>query len=202
MPTRTRPTLPIVNASERHRLNTRLPWVLAVALAVLLVTTQSLSAKVKVFPSKKYKVSYYKTYEWLPTRIMTRQGILEDDPHIAPLIKAAVKSWLDKKGYVEVTEGAELHVLTGALQKTNSQLEGFLINYGFDYFWGMTTATVTPVQRVNRRGTLIVGLINAKTEEGVWIGFSTEGLGAPKDAPKIIQKASSRLMKKLPKSKR
>ena len=55
---------------------------------------------------------------------------------------------------------------------------------------------------MNREGTLIVGLINAKTEEGVWVGFSTEGLGGPKDAAKTINKASSRLMKRLPKSKR
>ena len=47
-------------------------------------------------------------------------------PKYAPMLKAVVRQWLNKKGYVEVAEGAELHVLTGALQETSSQFQGFL----------------------------------------------------------------------------
>ena len=75
-------------------------------MALLLFTAATVAAEVKVFPSKKYKISSYKTYELLSTRIMTPQGIIEDDPDVAPLIKKAVKSWLDKKGYTEVAAGA------------------------------------------------------------------------------------------------
>jgi hypothetical protein len=171
-------------------------------LGVFLVAPVLLVAKVKIFPSKKHDVSTYKTYQWLPPRVMTRQGLLEDDPVLTPIIKKIVNEHLIRKGYTEVQEGAELKLLTGGFAETNSQLEGFLVSYGFDYYWGWGPTSAAPVTRVNREGTFLVGLIDAKTDEGVWLGLSTALIGAPKDIDKPINKAASNLLKKLPESQR
>jgi hypothetical protein len=34
--------------------------------------------------------SQYKTYQWLPPRMLAKTGLIEDDPVIAPLVKEAV----------------------------------------------------------------------------------------------------------------
>jgi hypothetical protein len=102
-----------------------LPW--ALAIPVFLAITIPLMAKVKILPSKKHDVSTYQTYQWLPTRVMTRQGLLEDDPVLAPIIKEVVNKYLKAKNYREVAEGADLTLLTGGFAETPSQLEGFLV---------------------------------------------------------------------------
>jgi hypothetical protein len=161
-----------------------------------------LGSKVKTFPSAKHDITTYETYQWLPPRVMTRQGLLEDDPVLTPIIKQAVNKHLTAKGYRQVAEGGELNLLTGGFSETNSQLEGFLITYGFDYYYGWFPTTAAPVTRVNREGTFLVGLIDAKTNEGVWLGLSTALLGSQKDIDKTINKAASNLLKKLPQSQR
>ena len=159
-------------------------------------------AKVKILPSKNHDVSSYETYQWLPPRVMTRQGLLEDDPVLTPIIKEAVNKHLNAKGYREVTEGGELTLLTGGFAETTSQLEGFLIGYGFDYYYGWGPTMAVPVSRVNREGTFLVGLIDAKTDKGVWLGLSTALIGSPKNIDKTINEAASDLLKKLPESRR
>jgi hypothetical protein len=58
---------------------------------------------------------------------MTRQGLLEDDPVVAPIIRQVVNKYLVAKGYREVAENGQLKLLTGGFGETTSQLEGFLI---------------------------------------------------------------------------
>jgi hypothetical protein len=172
----------------------------SVIITIILLVSESLTAKTKILPSKKYDVAKYETYEWLPPRVMTRQGLLEDDAVVAPLIRQVVNKYLAAKGYREVTENAQLKVLTGGFGETTSQLEGFLITYGFDYYYGWGPTYASPVSRVSREGTFLVGLIDAQTNEGVWLGLSTALIGDHKDIDKTINKAASNLLKKLPHS--
>ena len=111
----------------------RLPFVprrLRVLLALAVFASVMAAAKVKILAPKKHNVTSYKTYQWLPPRIMTRWGLLEDDPVFAPVIRQAVNHELARKGYKEVAEGGELSVATGGFSRTTSQLEGFLLNWG------------------------------------------------------------------------
>jgi hypothetical protein len=64
-----------------------------------LVVAGLLNAKGKILPFKKYDISKYETYQWLPPRAMTRQGLLEDDPVLAPIIRQVVSKFLIAKGY-------------------------------------------------------------------------------------------------------
>ena len=71
--------------------------------------------------------------------MVTKQGILEDDPDVAPLIKKSVAEQLTRKGYSAVSENGELTVVSAGLSVVSSQLEGYLLTWGFDVFWEHTT---------------------------------------------------------------
>jgi len=171
-------------------------------LFALLFMPAAVAAKVKVFKSPKDSVTNYKTYQWEPTRVVTKQGIVDDHPEVSPMVRAALRSELAKKGYVEVKEGADLLVLTMALNEATSQLEGFLLAYGFDAFWGYGVSAVSTISRVNNEGSLFVSLTNAETKESLWSGYATQAYGRPGTLNKTVGKATAKLMKKLPKTKR
>ena len=56
---------------------------------------------------------------------------------VAPLIRKSVNRQLARKGYAEVAEGGEMLVLSAGMEVTSSQLEGFLLSWGFDIYWGL-----------------------------------------------------------------
>ena len=175
-------------------------WPVAL-LTLLLLAPPTAEAKVKVFLPSGQDVARYTTYQWAPIRIVTKSGILEDDPEISPLIRESVNRHLTARGYTEVSEGGELQVLTAGLNHASSQLEGFLLAWGFDVYWGYGVTAVSAVKRVNQQGVLIVSLVDTKTEKGVWAGYATRSFGRPGTIANTIEKAASRLLKKLPKKK-
>ena len=67
-----------------------------------------LGSAVKAFGAKDADYSYYKTFHWLPSKMLTKAGVVEDDPTVAPRIAKSVKSQLAKKGLTEVAQGADL----------------------------------------------------------------------------------------------
>jgi len=171
---------------------------LACVLLLLIIAPASTLCEVKVYPSKSDDLTRYKTYQWLPVRVFSKSsGLLEDDPDVAPLIRQAVTRELARKGYTEVARDGELLLLVMGMGTSSPQLEGFLLVYNWDVFWGYDPIAA-PVSRVNREGTLAVGFVNARTNKGVWLGYATEALGRPETLGKSIDKAASRLMKKLP----
>src|SRR5262245_46717362 len=57
----------------------------------------------------------YKTFQWLPTRVLTSSGVVENDPVLTPLLKDAINRQLIQRGLTEVAEGGDLQVSAGAL---------------------------------------------------------------------------------------
>ena len=171
-------------------------------LLLFLIAAGSLIAgDVKVFPVPKTDYAAYKTYNWLPPRLLTASGLVEDDPTIAPLIKKAVNRELAKKGFTEVPSGGSVQIVSIGMSTGTLMLDGFLATYGFDAYWGVTTANITPVTSYNREGTLAVALIDPKTKKGIWCGMATEALGRPGRTEKAIDSAAERMFKKYPPKK-
>jgi len=182
----------------------------AASVAIALLMPALLFGKVKTFASNDDDIGLYKTYEWLPVRVMTRHGLVEDDALLAPAIRQAVNRELGRRGYREVAEGGNLQVASGGFGKMGSQLEGFLVHWGFDYYWGDWGASfAAPVQRQYRMGTLAVVLVNPETKKGVWGGLATTEIGnrnldagsLDKSLAKAIDKAAQNILKRLPKRK-
>ncbi len=183
----------------------------AVVLAMCLLFPSLLGSKVTTFATNGSDVTTYKTYEWLPVRVMSRGGLLEDDTHVAPVIRASVNRELARKGYVEVQTGGHMQVMSGGFSSSSTQLEGFMGHWGFDFYWGAwTTSAIVPIQREHRQGTMAVLLIDAETEKAVWGGLATILIEKPKlkggklDKGTVgsIDKAIKKIVKKLPKARR
>jgi Domain of unknown function (DUF4136) len=154
------------------------------------------AGKVQIWMEKGADFSQYKTYQWLPPKVLARTGVVENDPEFAPLIKEAIGRELIQKGLKEVSEGGDLQVSALALAQSIPQLEGFI-------FAGVTpdfyTAPVAAVGRYNREGTLVVNLIDAKTQKSAWCGMAKETIdNKPGAGKKKIGPAAAKLFKKYP----
>ena len=171
-------------------------------LLILAAIAASANCETKVFVSKTQDVSQRSTYTWLPPRLFTKEGVKENDPEFAPIIREAVNRELTKKGYREVPTGGDLQIMSAGVGVASSQLEAILVTYGFaayDGYYGPMTAS--PITRINHEGVLLVALVDPKTNKGIWSGYDSEALSGRSSVPKAIDKAASKLFKKLPQKK-
>jgi hypothetical protein len=152
------------------------------------------------YPAKDFHPSKYKTYQWLPPKILTKTGLVEGDNEYAPLIKAAVDRQLVRCGLTEVAEGGDLQVSALALREASAQLEAVI----FQGYIPMDFATpIATMGRYNHEGTLVVNLIDARTKKSAWAGLARETIDrTPGSGKKKIDKAAERLFKKYPVKKK
>src|SRR4051794_23148693 len=101
----------------------------AALAGIFLICSGAFAGNVKTFAPKGSDVSRYETYQWMPIRILTKQGIKENDDVVAPQIRKAVSRELQAKGYKEVPEGGQLELLCMGLRESNHSLEGFLVGW-------------------------------------------------------------------------
>jgi hypothetical protein len=159
-------------------------------------------AKLKTFVNDKIDMSTYKTYQWLPPRVLRNTGIVEDDPTVGPAIKAAVNHELKARGLMEVEQGGELLVSTGALTSYFPQLEA-LIFPGVIEAHETFGSPIATMGRYNREGTFAVNLIDAKSNKSAWGGLITDSIDdKPGAGLKKLPKAASRLFGKYPVKKK
>jgi hypothetical protein len=155
-------------------------------------------AKIKTYVGANIDLSTYKTYQWLPPRVLTNTGIVENDPTVAPAIKAAVNRELKARGMTEVEQGGELLVSSGALTSYFPQLEALI-------FPGVIAAhetfgnPIATMGRYNKEGTLAVNLIDARTNKSAWAGLITDSIDdKPGSGVKKLPKAAANLFGKYP----
>ena len=170
---------------------------LLVVLATLSLVPECFAGKVQVWMDNKTDLTHYKTYQWLPPKLLGKTGMVENDPEFAPLIKDAINGELSRKGLKEVPEGGDLQVSALALAQSIPQLEGFIFTGATPDFF---TAPVATVGRYNREGTLVVNLIDTKTQKSAWCGMAKESIdNKPGAGKKKIGPAAAKLFKKYPK---
>jgi hypothetical protein len=153
---------------------------------------------VQSFQAPGLDLAVYRTYRFLPTRILTKTGVVENDPKVSPVIVAAIRRELSGKGLVEVAEGADVEVAAGALTVSVPQLEAVIFNFNLDASWG--TAPIT-MGRYNREGTLVANFIDPRTQKSIWIGIAKRALGKPANYQQDINKAAHALFQKYPQIK-
>src|SRR5262249_43707574 len=74
----------------------------------ILFAGAGLAGDVKAFANPDSNFGSYKTYRWLPTKVLSKAGIVEDDPALSAVIKTAVNRELAARGLTEVVEGGDL----------------------------------------------------------------------------------------------
>src|SRR5581483_7451895 len=88
----------------------------------------AVAGDVKVFAANGVDLSAYKTFRMLPTRVLTKHGVVENDPDISPFINAAIRKELGSKGLTEVSQGGDVEVSAGALTSASAQVEALIFN--------------------------------------------------------------------------
>jgi uncharacterized protein DUF4136 len=176
---------------------------LGIALLVALTASSASTAlgKVMAHAAKERSVWMYKTYSWAPTRIVSGNDVVDDDPLFSPLIRKAVNAELQSRGFTEIKEGGEMTVFTAGLVTKSAQLEGFLMMWGMNWWWGYYPTAVQTVQRENERGLLFINLIETGSEKPIWGGYATDALPRKGAEYKTVNKATGKLFKKFPKNK-
>jgi hypothetical protein len=167
---------------------------LVVAFAYVLQPCHAANVQTRVAPDADF--ARYKTYQWLPPRVLTKTGVVEDDAAMNSAIKDAVNRQLVQRGLKEVPEGADLQISAGVLTASVPQLEAV-------WFAGPSDLTfATPIAnmgRYNKEGTLIVNLIDTRTKKWAWIGVIKENVdNKPGSGQKKLPGAAAKLFKKFP----
>lgn len=159
--------------------------------------------KVKAITTPGVDMASYRTYEWLPPRVLTKSGVVENHP-ANPLIRAAVDRQLTARGLTEAKTAGDLQVAATALTESIPQVEAVLMAEGNNMMYGTPIATMG---RYNKEGTLVVNLIDAKTKKTAWIGLARESLPnkaqqEPDEIQKKLDSAAKKMFQKYPKSGR
>jgi hypothetical protein len=165
-------------------------------LTLLAIPHPAAAGDVEVTAVKGADLAKFRTYRILPVRVLTKSGIVENDPDVSPLILSALRKELGKKGLVEVSDGEDLQVLTGALQVTFPTVEGYVHDVTDDFTLG--TFNMATISRYNKEGTLFVNLVNPRDKKSVWYGFAKRALGKPSSMGRQVDKAAQSLFSKYP----
>ena len=181
--------------TDRYAIAARISRAGAISLLCGSLLHPCFAGKVKTFVGTHADFSSYKTYEWLPPKVLTKTGVVEDDPVIAPVIKAAVNRELTARGLKEVATGADLQIVTCALNTFVPQLEAYIFPVGlYDY-----PSPIAAMGRYNREGTLVINLIDTRTKKSAWAGMVTESIAnKPGAGAKKIPKATENMFRKFP----
>jgi Domain of unknown function (DUF4136) len=172
------------------------PLTIGVFATILLATAAM--AKVKVLVDAKGDLSQYRTYQWLPPRVLKKTGLEENDDVVAPVIKVAVNKELAKLGLKEVPENADIQISAWAFREASPQIEAYVYGSYDDWYFGGTPATLG---RYNHSGTLVIGLIDPKTKKSVWGAASTGSFEKPSQLESRVNKAASEIFGKYPRPK-
>ena len=145
------------------------------AVAVIVATSlfagcSGMSISSDFDPTAVDKMKTYKAYSWLPAPQTRKRST---DQFVAKRITMATEHALQKKGMERALTGAP-DFLVGWHGAIDSKLQYSTVNtyygYGWGYWGGMGT-TQTYATEYNQ-GSLIIDIVDAKTNELVWRGVA------------------------------
>lgn len=168
---------------------------LGVILTALLIST-SVLARVNVDYDKSADFSKYRTFAW-------KKGTPSKDPLMEKRIRDAVEQELKAKGLSRADSAPDIFVVTHASSRKEQQVQ--IDNLGYSgyggrgwYSRGPTSVNVYEIPI----GTLMVDLVDAKTNELVWRGLAEKTLSEkPEKVAKLIYKVVKKMFKKYPPKK-
>lgn len=169
------------------------------AAVLFLLAVSCMWGKMRVAVGPNADFASYKTYQWLPVKVLGSSGIVENDPRVSPAIREAVNRELQARGLTEVPEGGDLQVAAFAMTASIPQLEAVIFPGGVPLDFATPVATMG---RYNREGTLAVNLIESRTNTSAWAGLITKSIdNKPGSGLGKIPGATRELFRKYPSKK-
>jgi hypothetical protein len=143
-------------------------------------------------------LSRYKTFQWLPPRVLTKVGIVENNP-ANPVLKEVIGRQLSGKGLSELPDGADLMVQAWVTTEEVPQLEAMVFISGPDTLYGTPIATLG---RWNRQGALYINLIDRLTKKSAWSAMASDTWPSatlnPDEIRSRLNRAATDIFKKYP----
>ncbi|HKD10195.1 MAG TPA: DUF4136 domain-containing protein [Bryobacteraceae bacterium] len=157
--------------------------------------------KVKFDYDRQANFSSYKTYKWLPPRILKKSGIDEGDDVVAPFIKAAVNRELNRRGLTEAPDG-QIEISAWAFADAVPSVDALLYpGYGVGP-GGVPAINIgaapTTIGRYNKSGTVLVNLIDASTKKSIWGAIGSGDLPKKSQLKDKVDKAVGEMFEKYP----
>ncbi len=162
---------------------------------VLLAAATAALAGVDVDWNRKVDFSAFKTYAW-------RKGTEAPSELTEKRIHRAVDEQLKAKGLTPAEESPDLYVITHTAGTSSGRIDvnGFgYAGYGWTGWQDFAPARVDI--RENFRGSLIVDLLDGRTNELIWRGMADENLGMdpnPEKVGKMVFKLVEKMFKGFP----
>jgi len=160
---------------------------LILILAMLSVVTGAL-AKVTVDYDETIDFGNYRTFAW-------DKGTPAASPQVQSYIEQAINDALQSGGLSQSTGAPDLYVVVHAsLKKEQEKGEGWFGYSSATKKWGVQHDTIK-----YEVGTLLVDLVDAKSNELVWRGLATKTLNKrPKNVKPLIDKAVKKMFRRFP----
>ncbi len=171
---------------------------LRISIIFLFATTlpTTVLASVTVDFDKSADFSKYESFAW-------KKGTPAKDALMEKRIRDAVEQELQANGLTQVETAPDLYVVTHASSKTERHVQVDNLGYaGYGrrgwYPHGPTSVNVYEIPI----GTLMVDLVDGKTNELVWRGLAEKTLSdKPQKVAKLIYKVVKKMFKKFPPKK-
>ncbi len=194
-----------VEACHETPMTRRPSWLLRLTIVVSVFLMPTLvMGKVQAFTAKDADFSRYKTFQWLPPRVVTKLGVVEDDP-ANPVLKAAIGQQLSQKGLSELANGADLQIQAWVLTE---QVPQFVAMIAASVSIDLSTSVVTVsdpmavVGQFNRQGSLYLNLIDSRTNKSAWFAMVSDSLPnrtlKPEEIRSKLDKAAKNIFDKYP----
>jgi len=162
-------------------------FVTGLILLSFVVSVTPAPAQLWVDSNESADFSEYRAYTW-------QEGTPSRSSDVQMQLQGFVERELDKKGLRKVEEGADIFVLTHVLADKHTLEQ--LSDSGYWEFWtGVRSVSAYDL----RAGTLVVDIVDAKTNDLVWRGVANETVsGAVDKVLKKVNKSIRKLFKDYP----
>lgn len=182
-------------------------WKVAL-LALPMAACSTMHISTNAAPGAAQTVSRYHTYAWLPTP--PERSEPRKDPFVEAHVKQSVDRELAAKGYRKVASSADPDFLVGWHTTTEERTRVESINPYWGYDWGPAFGpplgyggAAGPDVYVSEyvEGTMILDVVDGRTNTLVWRGSAQADLGANpsgEEVPKKIDKAADKILSKFP----
>ena len=177
-------------------------WLLAVT-----VGAPAFAAKPQIQWNDDYDFSSVRTFQW---QAPPADSLAETDPFLHSRIVNTIEYELTGYGLTEVDASADVYVTYHASSRRDVNLESDTIGYSYGAYgtdrWGLygfreidPVVTSTRIIEV-QRGTLVVDIVDAATDELVWRGTATDIVVS--DDPAKNQKMAEKVIRAMAKQSR
>jgi hypothetical protein len=148
-----------------------------------------------------YDLWTFKTFDW-GQKVNIEEG--RNPFHYNELndkrIKSAVQDQLTKRGYLQTDTAPELTLHYHIIVKDKSVFVTESYDYSYSAYWMRMETNIYSY----REGTLILDLMDSKTNNLIWRGWAVSPLDSsykPEEIDKLIKKAVAKIFNKFPKTR-